>query len=225
MTRSGRGDAKPQSTSEKMKKLASLALNVRLCAGRLFPETARPVDDLSLEEAPAAKPSAPSQAPVIAEAAPAPAAPEPATAPNKPDRPPAATPGAKDRVVVVAAAAEKVDDKISDGLADQIARELAGMHPSDIIPAADVKGVLKQRQDTARECLDRQYCPAAVASKLDATLLVTATLDGTKGAYVLTMTSGQPLQAQRQTASEKMRQLSNLGLNIRPGAAAPPSVP
>jgi hypothetical protein len=217
LTRDSPGDAQTQSTSERMKKLSSLALNVRLCVGRLFPSAAGPVADLSLDDTAMATPPAvvtASSGPLPAPAAPSgssPASTSEAPASGSTARAPAST----DRVVVIVAASETIDRKTGAALPDQIARELAVVHPSGFVPAADVQHALDARNDNARDCLDRKYCAPALASKLDATLLVTATVEHAKGSYLLTMTSGNPLQAERKSTSESMRQLSSMERNIR----------
>lgn len=190
MTRSSPGAGEPRSTSERMKKLSNLTLNVRLCVGRLFTSAAPAVGDLTLD---------------MAAGTPPPAAGAPVTPVS----------ASSERVVVVAAAAENGDRGSGVALAEEIAKELAAIHPAQVVPAADVQRILTARDDSARDCLDRQYCAAAVASKLDAGLVVTATVEHSKGTYLLTMTSGKPLQPDRQITSERMRQLSSLGPSIR----------
>lgn len=186
----------PQSTSARVSSLSSVRLNVRICLGRLFPHMAfASVADLPLisDETPADG------------AAPTGEAAKPAS--------PAASAG--ERVVVIAGAPEGVDSKIGTALPEQVAVELAAVRPSRIVAAADVRSVLREREDSAAECLQREYCPAVVASRLDAKLFVAVLLVRSKAGLSLSMTSGNPLRADRQSASEPVKELSGVKAAIR----------
>ena len=208
LTLKSRGGNTPSgSTSQDMKQLKSLAMNVGLCLDELFKWKAAPPPS-----PPPVAVSHPEPPPAVIVVS------KPALPPPAPKAPVGPT---RRRVMVLDLQAVAIDGKIVAPLPEYIAKEIARHPEYDVASSDDVNRMMSlQATKQAAGCTEDEGCITEISRKLDADLVVNGSVGMVGQSYVLNLALMNPKDLKSTTRTvETVARVEDLPKSVGPALA------